>query len=261
MEENKKGYNVLYLVVGIATLVVAIIGATFAYFSATATDDSTVTGDIAEAGGLVVTVKSITYGNDNTASGNKIIPLNLITNQTLKEGSDSEYVDATSQFSQAITNKCVDDLGNNICEVYKITVANQSATSTVQVRGTLNLTSTAKNMYWKLIDATTTTTTVGETADVEVLDTATEQDHYVEVAQGAAGNLTIDENGAAANLSLAGSGTKDFYVIVWLEEMGTAQETDDASTAESTKTYSGAITFDGVDANGFKSGVTATFLS
>lgn len=36
MEENKKGANTLYAVIGIATLVVAIIGATFAYFSATA---------------------------------------------------------------------------------------------------------------------------------------------------------------------------------------------------------------------------------
>ena len=34
MEENKKGANTLYAVIGIATLVVAIIGATFAYFSA-----------------------------------------------------------------------------------------------------------------------------------------------------------------------------------------------------------------------------------
>ena len=35
--EEKKGQGTLYLVIGIATLVVAIIGATFAYFSAQAT--------------------------------------------------------------------------------------------------------------------------------------------------------------------------------------------------------------------------------
>ena len=34
MEENRKGTGVFYAVVGVATLVVAIIGATFAYFSA-----------------------------------------------------------------------------------------------------------------------------------------------------------------------------------------------------------------------------------
>ena len=35
-ENNRKGPGVFYAVVGVATLVVAIIGATFAYFSAQA---------------------------------------------------------------------------------------------------------------------------------------------------------------------------------------------------------------------------------
>ena len=36
-ENNRKGPGVFYAVMGVATLVVAIIGATFAYFSAAAT--------------------------------------------------------------------------------------------------------------------------------------------------------------------------------------------------------------------------------
>ena len=43
-ENNRKGSGVFYAVVGVATLVVAIIGATFAFFSASATNDSDVTG-------------------------------------------------------------------------------------------------------------------------------------------------------------------------------------------------------------------------
>ena len=38
-ENNRKGPGVFYAVVGVATLVVAIIGATFAYFTATVTTD------------------------------------------------------------------------------------------------------------------------------------------------------------------------------------------------------------------------------
>lgn len=34
-EENRKGPGIFYAVIGVATLVVAIIGATFAYFTAT----------------------------------------------------------------------------------------------------------------------------------------------------------------------------------------------------------------------------------
>ena len=111
MEENKKGANTLYAVIGIATLVVAIIGATFAYFSASQTN-SDITGTTAEAGGLTIEAKLIT---DNT--NNNIIPLNLITNQTLKPESTDQYVDSEDQFDKAMTNKCKDSLGNNICAV------------------------------------------------------------------------------------------------------------------------------------------------
>ena len=41
-ENNRKGPGIFYAVVGVATLVVAIIGATFAYFSATATNNDTI---------------------------------------------------------------------------------------------------------------------------------------------------------------------------------------------------------------------------
>ena len=37
MDENRKGPGIFYAVVGVATLVVAIIGATFAFFSASDT--------------------------------------------------------------------------------------------------------------------------------------------------------------------------------------------------------------------------------
>ena len=302
-ENNKKGFNTLYLVLGVSTLVVAIIGATFAFFSASQTNDNVIKGDIAEAGGLVLNVESITYDPNDatfaTTTGNAIIPLNLITNQTLKENSETEYVDADSQFAQAMAKKCRDDLGNNICEVYKITVQNQSTTATVQIRGRLKLTSTATNMYWKLIDATTTTDTytpedtnpddeeTPETQTFTLLATGTEkegilpvkqseetynyltvkynntgsEDEPVYVAEQQDGDKTKNVN-VGENVTLAGSGSATYYVVVWLEEIGAEQQNEDASPAEGPKkTYQGIVTFDAVDAAGNKSGVTATFLS
>ncbi len=268
MDENKKGFNTLYLVLGVSTLVVAIIGATFAFFSASQTDDN-ITGNIAEAGGLVLDVTSITYDADNALTGNNIIPLNLITNQT--ENEDGTFADAEDQFDDAIAGGCVDSLGNNICEVYRITVTNTSVSSAVQVRGTLDLTGNTANMYWMQVNATTTSrdVTVGEgeeaiTNTFDVLNTATKINGIsTPVKQGAiTGNyLTVDETGAATNLSLAANGTETYYVIVWLEEMGTAQENEDATIEETLRTYKGTVTFDAVDANGSKSGVTATFTS
>ena len=42
MENNDNGRGIFYGVIGVATLVVAIIGATFAYFSATAVSNNAV---------------------------------------------------------------------------------------------------------------------------------------------------------------------------------------------------------------------------
>ena len=282
MEENKKGANTLYAVIGIATLVVAIIGATFAYFSATA-KNAEIQGTTAEAGGLTIEAKQIT---DNT--NNNIIPLNLITNQTLKPESTDQFVDSEDQFEKAMTNKCKDSLGNNICTVYRVVVANQSKTATIQVQGKLNLSSPTKNMYWTLIDATTTNeqvTTPGEdggegtTTTVYKFESATAIDKFVKVKQGIDGNMTYDPDKTveigeepnkttindAKSVSLTGTdggnSTATFYVLVWLEETGAEQQNDDASKVDAVKTYTGNITFDAVDANGNKSGVTATFTS
>ena len=286
--ENKKKGNLLYLVLGVATLVVAVIGATFAFFSASATNDD-IEGNIAEAGGLQIDVKSVTYNPTYTGStGSDIIPLNLITNQTeIKENGEGTgtFVDAVSQFEKAMDRKCRDDLGNNICEVYKITVSNQSATATVQVRGTLNLTSNATNMYWKLINATTGTISYpeadaleeGQTAtEYEVLASATEIEGMPAVQRGSElvdTYLTVKNTATdgsdpvyeGTNISLTGTNgnhsSETFYVVVWLEEIGDEQQDIDASVEGTQKTYQGVITFDAVDANGNKSGVTATFLS
>lgn len=277
MEENKKGTNTLYAVLGVATLVVAIIGATFAYFSASQTNND-ITGSTAEAGGLVITAEQITE-NTNT----NIIPLNLIPNQ--KANDDGGYVDADDQFDDAMTNKCVDDLGNNICTIYKVVVSNQSKTSTVQVRGKLQLTSNTTNMYWTLINAETETQEIGEEepkTTVERLTSATAIGNFTKVKQGFSGNMTYDADSqvnigteessftanAAKSLSLYGTEDAEerassvtFYVLVWLEEIGDEQQDADASAEGAQKTYTGNITFDAVDAQGNKSGVTATFLS
>lgn len=285
MEENKKGMNILYPVLGVATLVVAIIGATFAYFSAQQTAELP-GGTIAEAAGLVLEVKSVTYNPTTLVTTNSnIVPLNLRLG-------DTDGVDTVDQFDLAMENKCVDSLGNHICEVYKISVTNQSATNTLQVQGKMNLTSNATNMHWMVISAASSETsgTIGEgeeaeTVTYEQITTAqrisAEEDANInskgvdapitiDVVTGAEGALSTTNTGK--NVRLAGGATETFYVVVWLEEMGTKQEDQDASgnygtaDAEGNKeyverTYSGLVTFDAVDEDGHPSGVTATFLS
>lgn len=213
MEENRKGTGVFYAVVGVATLVVAIIGATFAYFSASATNDTDVKGSTASGASLAIAVTKVS----DEANAKNMIPM-LSTD--LQKG-----VTGTSSKS------CIDANGNTVCQVYKVTVTNGSADIGINVKGTMNLTSNAKNMKWQVLtDATT----------VDTKATA--------VAQGTEGVIV-------ANQALTASGTHDFYLVIWLDETNKPQDTDDAG-----KTFNGTIIFNGVNSDGSAStGITAKF--
>lgn len=213
MEENRKGPGVFYAVVGVATLVVAIIGATFAYFSASTTNNTDVTGSTASGASLSM---AITRVSDAGTAAN-MIP--MLTDD-LQKG-----VTGTSSKS------CVDANGNTVCQVYKITVTNGSADIGINVKGTMNLASTGKNMKWEVL---------GDAKTVKADGTV--------VAQGTEG-VIVD------NQALAKSGSQDFYLVVWLEETNDVQDADDAG-----KAFTGTVTFNGVNADGTESkGITAKF--
>lgn len=213
MEENRKGPGVFYAVVGVATLVVAIIGATFAYFSASTTNKTDVTGSTASGASLSM---AITRVSDAGTAANMIPMLTA----DLQKG-----VTGTSSKS------CIDANGNTVCQVYKITVTNGSADIGINVKGTMNLASTAKNMKWEVLTDKTTVNAKGTV-----------------VAQGTEGVIV-------ANQALAKSGSQDFYLVVWLEETNEIQDTDDAG-----KSFTGTVTFNGVNSDGTESkGITAKF--
>ena len=92
-ENNRKGTGVFYAVVGVATLVVAIIGATFAYFSAQAStgaeDIKGQTLDIST--GFSVTAQRV-YKSDTVASDD-LVP--------------SDAGASIDNIKRAITAKCV----------------------------------------------------------------------------------------------------------------------------------------------------------
>lgn len=213
MEENRKGTGVFYAVVGVATLVVAIIGATFAYFSASATNDTDVKGSTASGASLAIAVTKVS----DEATAKNMIPMLSTDLQKGVTGTD--------------TKSCIDANGNTVCQVYKVTITNGSGDIGINVKGTMNLTSDAKNMKWQVLtDATT----------VDTKATA--------VAQGTEGVIV-------ANQALTARGTHDFYLVIWLDETNKLQDTDDAG-----KTFKGTITFNGVNSDGSAStGITAKF--
>ena len=106
-EQKNNGRGIFYGVIGVATLVVAIIGATFAYFTATASNNI-ITGNMATVSlGLSVT-KVTTVDVDKGG----MIPM---SNGMVE-----------SAVNNATNPVCLDDNGNAVCQVYKITLTNSS---------------------------------------------------------------------------------------------------------------------------------------
>lgn len=136
--QKKKKENILYMVIGVMTLMVAIIGATFAYFTATASNNTTIKGNMATISFDVSVTKKTTV--DESKGG--LIPM------------------TNSMVEKAVTNAsnngiCVDDNGNAVCQIYKITVTN-SGTASMFVDGYVTLTGGSGNST----DYPTATTTM-----------------------------------------------------------------------------------------------------
>ena len=203
-ENNRKGTGVFYAVVGVATLVVAIIGATFAYFSATATNDSTVEGEAATAG-LTLSVEKVS----KDATGG-LIP---IAESLLDKGLKGDA---------AQDNKmCLDKDGNTVCQVYKITVKNDG-TAAATLDGTLTLTAAGyTNLKWANMQATGLTAdavpaTVGSTLNASTVTAVTTGEVY------------------------AAGATKYYYVMIYINETNASQNTTDKGNFTGVVTFNSA---------------------
>lgn len=127
-EEQKNNTNksgLIYAIVGVAVLIVAVAGSAYAYYSATATDTSTVKGTAGGGAAPTLTVKK-----ESNASGN-LVPIDK-TVETLTKGAKgwnktSNAVNTSWNAAQS----CTDKNGNTVCQVYSVTVKNNSNTPVI----------------------------------------------------------------------------------------------------------------------------------
>lgn len=152
MNENNNGRGLFYGVIGVATLIVAIIGATFAYFSVSAniTNNSDIAGSTVELSDTTIT-GTLTRETPSTVS---MVPLK------------------TSDLQKGITGEggqqCIDANGAKVCDIYTLTI-NNTSNAPVSLAGNLTITATdMADLRWALIESTTSAT--GATAK-EVSDT------------------------------------------------------------------------------------------
>ena len=199
--ENNNGKGIFYGVIGVATLVVAIIGATFAYFSATTSNGEVIQGEAATVGlNLEVTKVS------TDASGG-LIPM-----------TDADVSKGLAGDTATDNKKCVDKNGNTVCQVYKIVVTN-TGSSTAVVNGTLTITGASfANLKWQLLTGTSdnalsTTTTYNPIATTSLVTSQTLQPT---------------------------TGSATYYVMVWISNLASDQSENDTGSFTGVVTFNSA---------------------
>ena len=171
MKTENKGREIFFGVVALATLIVAIIGATLAYFSITASSNE---GAVNAQSAIV----SIEYndGQQVTAQADQLIPATLDIVQRVYE---ARFKDATNITNpDDASNICIDSHGLQVCSAYRFTVKSDiERTITAELRNEENqftyLSYAVYNVTQKkwmtlnddddlFIDLTTCTSTAGE---------------------------------------------------------------------------------------------------
>ena len=245
-ENNRKGSGVFYAVVGVATLVVAIIGATFAYFSASATATTPVTGDTLDIAGTFAVKVTKLEKVGALAKSDNLVPAKFGDNVTLTKEN------AAAAVTSALTKKCeeADEHGGYTgCHIWKVTATTGQDLATASL--TLNI-KAPKGNNWSYVVFKNTT-------DLTALD-GTPGTVSLSASPDAVGKFTTSgtevdmHNGAAMSKAVGvgeGAVSETYYIMVYLQN--TTDSQNKGATDETGK-YNGTVTFSAASGE-----VTASF--
>lgn len=227
MENNNNGRGIFYGVIGVATLIVAIIGATFAYFSAQANSD---VNAVTAAGAKV----GLEFTDVKTGLKTDLIPVNEGLSGFLTKPGVSE-------------TDCKDNVGNNICSTYTFTVTNPS-TNTASQRIYVTLTpsvNTFGTLYYAIYKGTAAQV-IGTDHDFNVMGTpVTEVSNSTKNTIGVNGDLV--RKGALLSGTTAIELTEmeqvldvnesvTYTIVLWIHETN-----GDQNASDSGKSFAGGI--------------------
>ena len=216
--ENSKGRGIFLGVVSVATLIVAIIGATFAWFSASVGSGENDVNLTAYQFDAELTVDRV-FPTDENAS-KKIIP--FVPDKVLREGQG----DATNNMNYALneaTDKCVDSSGYLVCSLYKITVTNNGSDA-IELDGSVTTMETTPT-------ETGTTLTANGDLKAQIISYAEGKYTYAHnLSKALALPNTVNGSGKLimdpATLTVGatpGANTAELYVLVWLNDTTESQ--------------------------------------
>ena len=211
--ENSKGRGIFLGVVSVATLIVAIIGATFAWFSASVGSGENDVNLTAYQFDADLTVERVFPTAENASK--KIIP--FVPDKVLREGLENETNNMNYALNEA-TNKCVDSSGYLVCSLYKITVTNNGSDA-IELDGTVTTIETTPT------EKGTTLTANGD-LKAQIISYADGKYTYTHnLSKALALPNTVSGSGKLimdpATLTVGatpGANTAELYVLVWLND-------------------------------------------
>ena len=211
--ENSKGRGIFLGVVSVATLIVAIIGATFAWFSASVSSGENDVNLTAYQFDANLTVERVFPTAENASK--KIIP--FVPNKVLREGLENETNNMNYALNEA-TNKCVDSSGYLVCSLYKITVTNNGSDA-IELDGTVTTIETTQ------LTETGTTLTANGALKAQIISYADGKYTYAHNLskalalpnKGESGKLIMDPATLTVGATPAAN-TAELYVLVWLND-------------------------------------------
>lgn len=225
-EQGKKNNDIKgisFVTVGILTIIVAIAGASFAFFQVSATNSNTIKGTSAyTANALGLTVSDKT---SSTVGSKALIPQ---LNSAIKSAVNAN-------------GGCIDGNGSAICKVYEIVIKNNTTTG-YYIDAKISFTaSSMPNLKYQVVNSASKLTTISDISGV--------------FTNGDASATAASTQSTFVNrVNYAASAEKYYYVVVWISEIGAAQ-TDSGS-------FTGTVQVDGYSSTGAStSGVTSTITS
>ena len=216
--DETKGRDIFLGVIGVLTLIVAIVGATFAYFSTQV-----------NSAGESVNLTSYQFATSlssfkevyPTADHKALIPLD-----STKTGGSAD----TTYLDKALSEGCVDKAGYQVCAVYEATLTNSAddVTLTPSLDVTTNEFVDTENGSSNLYALLATANGVDETPTAFTYNRANATNVI-------AATNALSYNGANT-ITVASGQTAKYYLILWLENL-------DESQPDMNKTLKGQITF------------------
>lgn len=221
--DNNKSRGIFLGVLSVATLIVSIIGATFAYFVASANgNEGAVQADAANVAGTLTLTETVDYRQN-------MIPVTEALMKTSYKRTEAATGTGTGRcegYSAAGGNTVY-----NLCSIYQFTVSNSaSIAQTIYASLTAN-TNTFANLKYCIFEGEAGTTDTEKVACRNM------------PAKG-----TTDSN-VFSELIPATTGTHTYTLVMYINETS-----EDQTTADSGKTFTGTISITSGDGSNYMTG-------